>query len=208
MPAMAPTPMPAPEEAELVELMGRYCDGEAAAFHTIYRRMAGRLLAYLVGLCDDRAAAEDLLQQTFLKIHQARGTYVRGAHPVPWFYTIAHRTCLDELRRRKRTLVRTTADGTVPDLRRAALSGESEEEAEARAKALSVHERAREALAALQRLPASQRQALLLTKIHGQSVNEAAAIAGTTPGAVKLRAHRAYVTLRERLVPKPEEVSS
>jgi DNA-directed RNA polymerase specialized sigma24 family protein len=38
-----------------------------------------------------------------------------------------------------------------------------------------------------------------LTKIHGHSVAEAAMIAGTTPGAIKLRAHRAYVTLREKL---------
>jgi len=55
------------------------------------------------------------------------------------------------------------------------------------------------ALAALERLPDNQRQALLLTKVHGRSVAEAAMITGTTPGAIKLRAHRAYVTLRQLL---------
>ncbi|MCU1276778.1 MAG: polymerase, sigma-24 subunit, subfamily, partial [bacterium] len=54
-----------------------------------------------------------------------------------------------------------------------------------------------EALAALEQLPAAQRQALLLTKVEGLSQAEAAARAGTTPGAIKLRAHRAYVALRK-----------
>src|SRR5437868_10792714 len=65
-----------------------------------------RSLAYLVSLIGDRALAEDLLQQTFLKVHQSRATYVRDANPVPWIYTIAHRTCLDELRKRKRAPVK------------------------------------------------------------------------------------------------------
>jgi RNA polymerase sigma-70 factor (ECF subfamily) len=51
-------------------------------------------------------------------------------------------------------------------------------------------------MAALDRLPDNQREALILTKIHGRTVAEAAMITGTTPGAIKLRAHRAYVTLR------------
>jgi RNA polymerase sigma-70 factor (ECF subfamily) len=54
-----------------------------------------------------------------------------------------------------------------------------------------------EALAALDRLPAPQRQALLMTKVEGLSQAEAATRVGTTPGAIKLRAHRAYVTLRK-----------
>ena len=94
--------------------MGRYCDGEAQAFHRLYALVAPKILAYLAGLTGDRALAEDLLQQTFLKLHQARATYVRDANPVPWIYTIAHRTCLDELRRRKVARVKLTADGHCP----------------------------------------------------------------------------------------------
>src|SRR5579859_4879396 len=109
-----------------VELMGRYCDGEVAAFHALYAALAPRLLGYLIGLIGDRAAAEDLLQQTFLKVHEARGVYVRGADPVPWLYTIAHRTCLDELRRRRRARVQLTADGAAPETVIADLSGAPE----------------------------------------------------------------------------------
>jgi RNA polymerase sigma factor (sigma-70 family) len=185
--------------------MGRYCDGDASAFHALYALVAGKVLAYLVGLAGDRATAEDLLQLTFLKLHQARAGYVRGANPVPWIYTIAHRTFLDEARRRKRSRTRLTGDGTTPDTVAADLDGTS---SEARA-----HEpdgvAAAAALAALATLPERQREALLLTKIHGRSLAEAAAITGTTPGAIKLRAHRAYVTLRGLLgrAPPPERGS-
>jgi len=175
--------------------MGRYCDGEAAAFHRLYALLAPRILAYLVSLAGDRAMAEDLLQQTFLKLHQSRASYVRGADPVPWLYTIAHRTFLDEARKRKRAPVKLTADGELPAEPRAGLQGQAEE-IEARDEDGAS---TRISLADLDGLPQNQKEALLLTKVHGHSVSEAAAIAGTTPGAIKLRAHRAYVTLRQRI---------
>jgi RNA polymerase sigma-70 factor, ECF subfamily len=184
----------APPSSEEAELMGRYCDGDPKAFHGLYVLLAPRILAYLVGLISDRAAAEDLLQQTFLKLHQARSSYVRGANPVPWIYTIAHRTCLDELRKHKRARVKLTGDGALPHEPQAGLSGAADEAAADR-----EGSQPRISLADLEGLPQNQKEALILTKVHGHTVSEAAMITGTTPGAIKLRAHRAYVTLRERL---------
>jgi RNA polymerase sigma-70 factor (ECF subfamily) len=175
------------------ELMARYCDGDVGAFEALYAAVAPRLLAYLVGLVADRAAAEDLLQLTFLKLHEARSIYVRGADPVPWLYTIAHRTCLDELRRRKRSRVRVGEEVPASAEPRADLSGAAEG-AGARDRGFSD-----ETLRALETLPASQREALLLTTIQGRSLKEAAAITGATPSAIKLRAHRGYVALRKLL---------
>ncbi|HVZ71960.1 MAG TPA: RNA polymerase sigma factor [Polyangia bacterium] len=198
-----------PEALEAAELMARYCDGDVAAFHQLYAKLAPRVLAYLKGLLGERAAAEDVLQQAFIKVHEARATYVRAANPIPWIYTIAHRTCLDELRRRKRSRVRLTKDGTVATegasqtAHAAHITGVAEgahESEEPSAEAVA-------AMAALQRLPENQRQALILTKVHGRSIAEAAQIAGTTPGAIKLRAHRAYVTLRELLKRKDPAAS-
>src|SRR5438552_19091269 len=106
--------------------MGRYCDGDREAFHRLYALIAPRILSYLTGLAGERALAEDLLQQTFMKLHQARASYVRDANPVPWIYTIAHRTCLDELRRRKSTRVKLTSDGQLPTEPQATLAGDAE----------------------------------------------------------------------------------
>lgn len=169
--------------------MGRYCDGDVQAFHALYAAVASRMLGYLVGLIGERAAAEDLLQLTFLKLHEARSSYVRDADPLPWLYTIAHRTFLDEVRRRKRAKVMLTDDGAPvepPPDTTLQIEGEPDE--------LSPV-----TMAALAQLPQNQREALILTKVHGRSVAEAAAITGSTPGAIKLRAHRAYVTLRRLL---------
>src|SRR3954470_24688175 len=109
--------------------MARYCQGEQAAFHLLYARMAPRIMSYLLGMIGERASAQDLVQQTFLKVHEARSAYVRGANPIPWIYTIAHRSCLDEMRKRKRSRVRLTNDGTLAAEPAADLTGGSAESA-------------------------------------------------------------------------------
>src|SRR5687767_896142 len=92
--------------AEARDLMQRYCDGDASAFRELYALVAPRLLGYLLRMARERALADDLLQQTFLKVHRARAGYVRGADPLPWIYSIAHRTFLDEARKHQRAVVR------------------------------------------------------------------------------------------------------
>ena len=171
--------------------MARYCDGDRGAFDALYAAVAPRLLAFLTQLTGERALAEDVMQESLIKLHEARTLYVRGADPVPWIFTIARHSAYDELRRRRRARVRLVDADRPPPEPRADLRGEAE--------GARVEERAdgAAALAALDQLPAPQREALLLTKVEGLSQAEAAVRAGTTPGAIKLRAHRAYVALRK-----------
>jgi RNA polymerase sigma-70 factor (ECF subfamily) len=174
--------------AEATELMQRYCDGDGGAFRALYALVAPRLFGYLLHMARARAVADDLLQQTFLKVHRARAAYVRGADPLPWIYAIAHRTFLDEARRQQRARSKVEDDqdlGEVP--------------AEPAEEPRVDPELAKKALAALESLPPQQREAVVLTKLDGKSVAEAAEIAGTTPGAMKVRAHRGYVALRKAL---------
>jgi RNA polymerase sigma-70 factor (ECF subfamily) len=180
---------------EAIQLMQRYCEGDAAAFRALYALLAPRLYGYLVRMTRDRAIADDLLQATFLKVHRARAAYVLGADPVPWIYAIAHRTFLDEARRSKRAVVGVAREDELPDLP-AQITGEADGAA---ADPGADPELARAALAALDNLPPQQREAVVLTKLDGKSIAEAAEIAGTTPGAMKVRAHRAYVALRKAL---------
>lgn len=180
-------------------LMQRYCAGDAAAFRGLYQAIAPRLLGYLVRLARDRSVAEDLLQQTFWKVHRARAAYVLGADPVPWIYAIAHRTFLDEARRRGRGATVTDPD-QLPEIPATVTGTPAAVEAE---RTEADPERARAALAALAALPAAQREAVILTKLDGKSFREAAEIAGTTTGAMKVRAHRGYVALRKALGGRP-----
>jgi RNA polymerase sigma-70 factor, ECF subfamily len=177
---------------DAVAAMERYCAGDGSAFRALYAIAAPRLFTFVLCLARDRPLAEELLQQTFLKLHQARASYVSGADPLPWLYTIAHRTCLDELRRRCRARKVVSGDHDERDELPATIKGDSET-------ALPTYgEHTIDAvLRALDELPENLRAAVVLTKIQGNSIAEAAAILGATPTAVKLRAHRGYARLRE-----------
>jgi RNA polymerase sigma-70 factor (ECF subfamily) len=143
---------------------------------------------------NERAAAEDVLQQTFLKLHGARGSYVEGEDPIPWLYAIARRTCVDELRRRNRACVRLVLrdDGELPEAEATFSGGRAADDA------VEPYVEAEQtaALDALACLPDDHRTALVLTKLQGLSMSDAAAIVGTTEGALKVRAHRGYRRLR------------
>lgn len=176
--------------------MARYQDGDAGAFRELYAQVAPRLLGYLMKMARSRAVADDLLQQTFLKVHRARAAYIRGTDPLPWIYSIAHRTFLDDIRKQKRAIVNVSgaADGELPEVA-AGLTGDA---AGATDDPIDP-EATKAALDALAKLPAQQREAVVLTKLEGKSVAEAAEIAGTTVGAMKVRAHRGYEALRKIL---------
>ena len=181
---------------DLRPLMSRVCDGDASAFAELYQQLAPALTGYLRRMVRDPGTADDLVQTTFIKVHQARHSYIRGADPAPWIYAIAHRTGLDELRRQKRSRVQVANDpARIPDAA-AELSGHRQGEAP---EPPATSGPARRALAALARLPDGQRQAVTLTKLEGKSVAEAAHIAGVSVTAMKVRAHRGYAALRAAL---------
>lgn len=180
---------------DLRDLMQRYQDGDAGAFRELYALVAPRLLGYLTKMARRRAVADDLLQQTFMKVHRARAAYVRGADPLPWMYSIAHRTFIDETRRTKRAIVGVGDDETMPEIA-AGIDGQT---AASRDEPRVDPELAKAALDALAQLPVAQREAVVLTKLEGKSVAQAAEIAGTTVGAMKVRAHRGYEVLRKLL---------
>lgn len=186
------------EGTDARQLMARYCDGDAAAFRALYALVAPRIHGYLLGMARQRAVADDLLQQTFLKVHRARAAYVRGADPVPWIYAIAHRTFLDEARRRKRAIVNVGGD-ELPEVP-ADLTGQTDDR---RDEPRADPELLAATLDALADLPATQREAVVLTKLDGKTIAEAAEIAGTTIGAMKVRAHRGYEALRQLLGKRP-----
>ena len=179
-----------------IELMQRYCEGDQKAFRELYGQVAPKIVTYLTTLARDQAVVEDLLQQTFLKLHNARASYVRGANPLPWIYTIAHRAFLDHTRRRRRSPVRIArADEELPEI---ATDGQGRIIGHEPSPWIdeAVHAAL---LGAMQSLSETQRLALVTTKLQGRTMADAASILGTTEGALKVRAHRAYNTLRSRL---------
>ncbi len=169
-------------------LMEQFLDGNAQSFNQLYERLSPRICGFLVSMCRDTRLAEDLTQTTFLKVHRARDTFARGSKVEPWVYAIARRTLLDEKRRQHRRPEDLSTDGSVPE---PPDDGQHDEPT-----SRLDPEQARVLYDRLSRLPEPQREAIALLKIQGLSMQEAATVAGTTVGAMKLRAHRAYETLR------------
>jgi RNA polymerase sigma-70 factor (ECF subfamily) len=167
--------------------MDRYAMGEDVAFVLVYDELAPRIYRFLLRCTQDPSRAEDLLQQTFLNMHRARGRFIRGASVTAWAFTIAGRLHKDEVRRAARRPETShhedeTGDVLAPELRPDRLL-------EAQLAESAVQD-------TLARLPESQRLAFELVKCEGLSLAEVADILGTTIPAVKALTHRAYSALR------------
>ena len=134
------------------------------------------------------ADAEDVVQNALIAIHRGRHTY-RSERPFgPWMRTVVRHCVIDWFRERGR---RTSREFSVENPE---LLAEPVDAQEPGSEALSAP-----LVAALQALPAKQREAVELIHVYGLSVAEASVRAGVTPGALKVRAHRGYRALRARL---------
>jgi len=172
------------------ELMAAYAGGDRCSFALLFERWAPRIHGFFLRALGEPQAADDLLQVTFLNVHRARRTFRPLSSLRSWLFSIAAHALHDELRRRNR----------LP------LAPEEQQEAVAEVVAaedeqvsLDSRQRAREVRAALNNLPESQRAVLHLHRFEHMSFAEIAQVLGTTEGAVKLRAFRAYETLRKLL---------
>jgi RNA polymerase sigma-70 factor (ECF subfamily) len=175
------------------EAMGRYSRGDDQAFAIVYDVVAPRLIGYLRRRVTDAARVEDIVQQTFLQMHAARGSFLDGAEVLPWAFTIARRVMVDLSRKSSReTPVDPGArQETSAAFMSALASGEEVVLAQETHKLFNQ---------ALDRLTEPQRAAFELMKVEGLSLEQAASVLGTTVTGVKLRAHRAYESLREALL--------
>jgi RNA polymerase sigma-70 factor (ECF subfamily) len=171
--------------------MERYSNGDNGAFAELYDAIAPRLLGVLRRSTRDAVAADDLMQQTFLHIHRARGSFIPGAPVMPWALAIAKRLMIDMARRRRVELglfVHTPAD----DVRMTSASTATA----AAGDVLDARRLERRVQQRLDALPETQRTAYQLVKQEGLSLKRAAEVLGTSVTAVKLRTHRAYCALR------------
>lgn len=182
------------------EAMGRYAAGDDLAFECVYDEVAPRLAAYLQRRLRDRTRVEDLIQQTFLHMHRARGSFIPGAQVLPWALSIARRLLIDGVRRGDREIpVDTDCGDEVPALMEGIATGEE---------LLAARQTADTLERALAGLSEPQRAAFELVKGEGLSLAQAARVLGTTVLGVKLRAHRAYEALRAALGETHDELVS
>lgn len=168
------------------ETMLRVARGDSTALATLFDRHKARLFGFLYHLVGDRALAEDLLGETFLRVYQNRAQYRNGSGFVPWLFAIARNLAIGEMRRRG-----------VRDRAREKLLRESPTTVEAWApERTEVCERVRAALA---QLPEDQRSALVLKEYMELEYRQIGQVLGCSEEAARARAYRARAALRKLL---------
>ena len=183
------------EHDEDVQRMLAFRAGDDAAFDALFERWAGKLLRFLERMVKDEAIAEELVQETFLRVHRARSRYEPDAKFSTWLYTIASNVARNELRRPFRRAPHESADALGDDGRSIELAAEDAPVDEI----VSARREGAEVEAALKRLPERQRAALWLAAVEGLPYGEVAAALETTESSVKALVHRARVALAEQL---------
>jgi RNA polymerase sigma-70 factor (ECF subfamily) len=174
---------PRHSSADLDRWMERYQQADPEAPAALVIALSPALLRFFRSQVAGREQAEDLLQETWLRIHRVRHTYRPGEPVLPWVYAIARRVRVDGYRRSRRILMHETPMEAPPD-RPARIEPR-------------IPLPAFDTLVAA--LPEAQREVVTMLKVGGLSLEEVARATSSTVGAVKQKAHRAYERLRKLL---------
>jgi RNA polymerase sigma-70 factor, ECF subfamily len=177
------------------QLMIRVQSDDASSFSELLNRNRNLVVSYLSRMVVNRAIAEELAQDVFIRVYRSRQTYEPTAKFSTWLYRITTNVALNYFRDEKRTRNEISLE----------LQESIQVRREARDHALLIEDRlVREVVAcqirhAIRTLPAKQRAAVIMHKYHELDYAQIALVLGCTPSAVKALMFRAYETLRLRL---------
>jgi RNA polymerase sigma-70 factor (ECF subfamily) len=180
-------------------LMLRYRDGDVRAFELLVTRHRKALFNFILRFVRDTAAAEDVTQETFLRLVKGADAYERQAKFTTWLYTIARNLCVDAARRGKHRKA-ASLDAPLSDEDGAAslldLVPDTGAGVDRQAQSRELAVRLRQAIEAL---PDEQREIFLLREVADLQFNEIANVIGCPENTVKSRMRYALEKLREAL---------
>jgi RNA polymerase sigma-70 factor, ECF subfamily len=175
--------------------------GDRQAFEELVRRFEKELYGYLRHYLGDAEMAEDVFQQTFLQVHLKCAQFEEGRKVRPWLYTVATNQAIDYQRRNRRhraaSLDRRSARDSEgePGALIEMLGGTESVPGDEVESAEQVEQLRR----AVDELPETTRQVVMLVYFQGLKYREAAKILGIPVGTVKSRLHTAIQKLTETL---------
>ena len=173
------------------DLMLLFAGGDVAAFDILYERHRGGVFRYLLRQCSDRAAMEELYQDIWMNLIQARSRYRVEAKFATYLYTLAHNRLMDHFRKQRglHTVPLDDEDGEPLELAASAAT-QPDREAES-------HQQAGHFLHLVDALPQAQREVFLLHEEGGLGIDEIARATGADREAVKSRLRYALSKLRD-----------
>ena len=173
-----------------IALVGRLRGGDAAAFDAVYEEYRARLFSFLARLSRSRDVAEDLAEETWLRLVASGWRLQPDTRLGPWLFTVARNLYYSYCR--SRALSEAASDGLIGLWPGGSPRPSPFEETAAR----ELERRVERGLAAL---PAPYREALLLVGVEGLAPSEAAGVCGLTPEAFRQRLARARAALDREL---------
>ncbi len=185
-----------PEDRDRANMM-RLQSGRAEALNFLMERHATAVFHYLCRMVGNEDDANDLAQETFVRVYRSCKSFHPDQKFSTWLFTIATNLARNHFRWRARhPNLSLDADHSESDK---ALTNTLPASTPNPGEASLANERAAAVRAAVEKLPEEMREALVLCEWEERSVAEAAAILETTPKAVESRLYRARGLLRERL---------
>jgi RNA polymerase sigma-70 factor (ECF subfamily) len=173
-----------PEPPSDRELMGEVKEGDLDRLGELFERHHRRLFNFFLRLTRERSAAEDLVQEVFVRMLKYRGTYRSEAEFTPWMFKLARNAATDLWRARPKELPH---EPEAPEPA-AALTHPLDE--------MEQHDRRRRLSRALAALPEEKRKLLLLARFSEMRYDEIGEQLGCSVGAIKVRVHRAMKDLK------------
>lgn len=180
-----------PSDEELIE---RFQEGDLYAFDLIVRRYKDQLLNFIYRFLGNQREAEDVVQDTFLRVYRNRRAYKRVAKFSTWIYTIAGNLAKTELRKRKRRRIFSISDlgYDEKDYEISDVEFNPEDQVDGVIKGEIIQRE-------ISRLPPKFREVIVLRDIQELSYEEISKIIKVPIGTVKSRVNRGRLKLQKRL---------
>ena len=172
------------------ELMLNVQKGDMAAFEALYDRYQKRLFHFILRFVRERVLAEDILQETFLRLLKGKRRFRKDSRFSTYLFTIGRNLCLDTLKSWEKRHVFTSQENNIE---------RTTDKSKGPDKLLEETEMGKIIQNAIQSLPPDQREVLILSKYSGLSYDGIARIVESTPAAVKQKAYRAMLSLKQKL---------
>lgn len=181
-------------------LMIMYQKGEVRAFEILLQRHRKPVFNFILRFVGARDVAEDLLQDTFLRVIKGAANYERKAKFTTWLYTIARNLCVDQSRRKKhrkhasldQPMTKSDDSGTLLDV----LPDQGEMLSDRKAVNRQLHQSMHRAIASL---PDDQREVFLMREFLNMPFKDIGDVVGVSENTVKSRMRYALEKLRLEL---------
>lgn len=179
------------------DLILRCARGDESAFRELVGRVEKPLINFIYRYVGERHEAEDIFQETFVRVLRALGTFRPQASVKTWVFTIARNLCLDRLKTRKRHR-EVSLEASQSDPRGNVIFFKDVLQGKAESDRIESEDEQR-LRSAIRELPSRKREALVMRLYSGLSYEEIARIVRAPEGTVKFRVHEALRELGKKL---------